>query len=93
MNTKKQDTLPSFLNTEINTIAYFLFLATGSIMLSPQKVSIFTSRSEISLERDRAECRGIPHTKLGKQSGSDRVLYNVYDIGKFIVSRKSKVMS
>ena len=91
--TTTQKTLPSFLDTEVNLLAYMIFLATGSLVISAEKTSIFTTRSEISLERDRAEGIGIPSTKLGKQTGSDRVLYNVYDISKFIVSRKRKVMA
>lgn len=84
--------IPDLIHTEVNLLAYLLFITTGSLMISTKEASVFTTRSEISLERDRAEGIGIPYTKLGKGNGSDRVLYNVYDVSKYIVSRKVKVM-
>lgn len=88
-----QKTLPSFLNTEINLLAYMIFLSIGSLVITAQQTAVFTMRSEISLKRDREEGIGIPYVKLGKQLGSDKVLYGIYDVAKFIVSRKSKVIS
>jgi len=92
-NTKQNHKIPDLIHTEVNLLAYMLFLTTGRLMITPKETSLFTKRSEISLERDRASALGIPHTKLGRGNGSDRVLYNVYDIAKYIVSKKSKVIS
>ena len=80
-------------STEINDIASLLFNKYGSVTLSTENTAEATTRSTISLTRDRASGIGIPYMKLGAGSGSDRVMYSVYDIAKFIVSRKQKVMS
>ncbi len=84
INTKEQ---------EVNTLVRILFEEYKSLTIDPQATSAVTRRSEVSLRRDRAEGTGIPHTKVGKGKGSDRTMYNIYDIAKFIVSRKTKVVS
>ncbi len=86
MNTIKQE-------TEVKVLVNVLFGEFKSITIPPEPTARITKRSEISLKRDRDQGIGIPFTKLGKQTGSDRVLYNIYDVVKFVVSRKSKVMS
>lgn len=83
MNTEKQE--------EVKVLVSMLFQEYKSITVSTEDTAKITQRSKISLDRDRAEGVGIPCTKLGKGSGSDRVLYNIYDIAKFIVTRKRKV--
>ena len=80
-------------NEEVKVLVNVLFGEFKSLTISPELTSRVTKRSEVSLKRDRDEGIGIPFSKLGKQTGSDRVLYNIYDVAKFIVSRKSKVMS
>ena len=80
-------------NVEISFTAKMLFEKEKTLLLTPERVADNIPRSEVSLRRDRAEGIGIPYTKLGKGTGSDRVLYSVYDIAKFIVGRKKKVMS
>ncbi|HIP20222.1 MAG TPA: hypothetical protein EYG70_03770 [Sulfurimonas sp.] len=85
MNTEK--------NEEIKVLASMLFEEYKSLTVSTDIVAEITQRSKVSLDRDRAEGIGIPCSKLGKGSGSDRVLYNIYDIAKFIVGRKMKVAS
>jgi len=84
MNTEKQN--------EVKVLASMLFTEYKSLTVSTYETANITQRSKISLDRDRAEGVGIPCTKLGKRKGSDRVLYNIYDIAYFIVSRKMKVM-
>lgn len=76
---------------EIVSLTKLLFDEYKSLTLSPEIVAKLTNRSEVSLSRDRAEGIGIPCTKLGKNRGSDRVLYSIHDISNFIVSRKKKV--
>lgn len=80
-------------NRDEHLIAFMLFLVTKQIVLSPRVTSIFIQRSEKSLEKDRANCSGLPYVKLGAQSGSDRVYYSVTDIAHHIVSRKVKTIS
>lgn len=77
---------------EVNFTANMLFSEEKTLLITPKRTSEIILRSEISLSRDRAEGIGIPYTKLGKGSGSDRVLYNVFDIARFVVFRKRKVM-
>lgn len=84
MNSRKQD--------EVKTLAAMLFGEYKSLTISTDDTAKITQRSRISLDRDRAEGIGIPCTKLGKRKGSDRVLYNIYDIAHFVVSRKMKVI-
>ena len=84
MNGMKQD-------KEIKVLVDVLFEEYKSLTLPPDITSTAMGRSQASLKRDRDAFRGIPFTKLGQQTGSDKVLYNIYDIAKFIVSRKTKV--
>ena len=84
MNTKKQE--------EVKVLAAMLFGEYKSLAVTTDDTAIITKRSKMSLTRDRAEGAGIPCTKLGKKQGSDRALYNIYDIAHFIVSRKMKVI-
>ena len=84
MNTEKQE-------TEVKILVNVLFQEYKSLTLPPVQTAKVVPRSEFSLKRDRDEGIGIPYTKVGKQTGSDKVLYNIYDIAKFIVSRKTKV--
>jgi len=85
MNTEKQE--------EVKVLASMLFEEHKTLMIHTDIVAQITQRSKISLDRDRAEGIGIPCSKLGKRKGSDRVLYNIYDVAKFIVGRKMKVAS
>ena len=85
MNTEKQN--------EVKVLVSMLFTEYKSLTVSTDETAKITQRSRISLHRDRAEGVGIPCTKLGKRKGSDRVLYSIYDIAHFIVSRKMKVMA
>lgn len=78
-------------NTEIKTLVEVLFSKFGKLTLNTDELSGVTGRSVISLKRDRAEAVGIPSTRLGKKNGSDRALYNIYDVAKFLVSRKIQV--
>ena len=78
--------------TEIKDIAALLFEKYGAVTISTENTAEATTRSAISLTRDRASGIGIPYVKLGAGSGSDRVMYSIFDIAKFIVSRKQKVM-
>ena len=84
MNNTKQD--------EVKILASMLFNEYKSLTVSTDDTAKITRRSKISLDRDRAEGIGIPCTKLGKRKGSDKNLYNIYDICRFIVSRKMKVI-
>ena len=79
--------------TEVDTLVKLLFGEHKTLTIPPKPTAKAVGRSEVSLSRDRSEGIGIPHTKLGKGNGSDRVQYNIYDIAKFIVSRKTKVVS
>jgi len=85
MNTEKQE--------EVKVLASMLFEEHKTLMLPTDIVARITNRSKISLDRDRSEGIGIPCSKLGKRKGSDRVLYNIYDVAKFIVGRKMRVAS
>ena len=84
MNGMKED-------KEIKVLVNVLFEEFKSLTIPPKPTAKVVPRSEFSLKRDRDEGIGIPYTKVGKQTGSDKVLYNIYDIAKFIVSRKTKV--
>jgi len=84
MNTEKQD-------TEVKILVNVLFQEFKSLTIPPDLTSTLVRRSEHSLRRDHDEKIGIPVTKVGRQSGSDKIFYNIYDIAKFIVSRKTKV--
>ena len=84
MNGMKQD-------KEIKVLVDVLFEEYKSLTLPPDLTSTSVRRSEHSLRRDRDEKIGIPFTKVGRQSGSDKIFYNIYDIASFLVSRKTKV--
>lgn len=85
MNTTKQD-------QEIKVLVDVLFREFRSLTILPKPTSEITRRSEMSLKRDRYLGVGMPYTKLGSKKGSDKVQYNIYDVAKFVVLRKSKVM-
>jgi len=78
-------------NTEVKTLSELLFEKYKKLTLNTTETAQSIDRSAISLSRDRAAGVGIPFTKLGRGNGSDRVMYNIYDIAKFIVSRKTRV--
>lgn len=75
---------------EIKELSNLLFSRFNSLTLTTEQTSQATNRSVMSLQRDRREAVGIPYTKLGRNSGSDKALYNVMDIAKFIVTNKIK---
>ena len=77
---------------ELDGIAKLLFNKFDSLMLNADQTASVVGRSKVSLSRDRGSGIGIPYTSLGAGKGSDRALYNVYDIGRFIISRKVKVI-
>lgn len=81
------------MNEEIKVLAQMLFDKYKTLTLTEEELSDAVHRSKVSLARDRMKARGIPYTKLGAGNGSDKSLYSVYDVAKFIVSRKTKVMS
>ena len=81
------------INEEVKTLSRLLFEKYESITLYPKDVAKVVGRSEISLYRDRLKSKGIPYTKLGARSGSDRVVYTIYDVAKFVAKRKIKVTS
>lgn len=72
------------------TLAELLFNKYGKLLLTTKETAAVTGRSTISLERDRYKATGIPCTKLGN-GGSDKALYNINDIDKYVNSRKMKV--
>jgi len=78
---------------EVKILVSVLFEEYKSLTIPPKLTAKVITRSEISLRGDRKDGIGIPVTKVGKQSGSDKVLYSIYDIAKFLVSRKTKVVS
>lgn len=78
-------------NIETKTLVEVLFAKFGKLTINTEELSEVIGRSAISIKRDRSEAVGIPSTRLGKKSGSDRALYNLYDIAKFLVSRKMMV--
>ncbi len=84
MNGMKQD-------KEIKVLVDVLFEEYKSLTIPPEPTAKVVTRSEFSLKRDRDEGIGIPFTKVGKQTGSDKILYSIYDIASFVVSRKTKV--
>lgn len=75
---------------ESKELANLLFLKYGSLTLNTIQTAEATNRSKISLERDRRNASGIPYTKLGANAGSDKALYSVMDIAKYVVSKKVK---
>jgi len=75
---------------EVKELSSLLFSKFNSLTLTTEQTSQATNRSIISLQRDRRNAEGIPYTKLGRNSGSDKALYNVMDIAKYIVKNKYK---
>lgn len=75
---------------EIKELSSLLFSKFNSLTLTTEQTSQATNRSIISLQRDRRNATGIPYTKLGANAGSDKALYSVMDIAKFIVSNRIK---
>ena len=80
-NTEKQ---------EVIILTELLFKQYKSLILPPKTVSQLVKRSEVSLRKDRTDATGIPYTKSGKGSGSDRVGYNIYDVAEYVVAKKIK---
>ena len=76
--------------TEINFLAKMLFDKYNSLAITVDQTEEATQRSKVSLARDRAAAMGIPYTKLGKGGGSDKVMYSIYDVARFVVGRKQK---
>ena len=79
--------------TEVKVLVNVLFQEYKSLTIPPKPTAKVVTRSESSLKRDRDEGIGIPVTKVGRQQGSDKTLYSIYDIAKFLVARKTKVVS
>jgi hypothetical protein len=75
---------------EVKELASLLFGKFNSLTLTTEQTSQATNRSVISLQRDRRNATGIPYTKLGANAGSDKALYSVTDIAKYIVNNKFK---
>ena len=78
---------------EVKVLVNVLFDEFKSLTIPPKPTAKLVTRSESSLKRDRDEGIGIPVTKVGRQQGSDKTLYSIYDIAKFLVARKTKVVS
>jgi hypothetical protein len=75
---------------EIKELSSLLFSKFNSLTLTTEQTSQATNRSIISLQRDRRNATGIPYTKLGANAGSDKALYSITDIAKYIVSNRIK---
>lgn len=75
---------------EEKELSGLLFNKFNSLTLTTEQTAQATQRSIISLQRDRRNATGIPYTKLGNKSGSDRALYSVTDIARYIVDNKFK---
>jgi hypothetical protein len=75
---------------EIKELSSLLFDKFNSLTLTTEQTSKTTNRSVISLQRDRRNAEGIPYTKLGRNAGSDKALYSITDIAKYIVNNKIK---
>ena len=75
---------------EIKELSSLLFSKFNSLTLTTEQTSQTTNRSVISLQRDRRNAEGIPYVKLGRNAGSDKALYNIMDIAKFIVGNRVK---
>ncbi len=73
---------------EIKELSSLLFSKFNSLTLTTEQTAEATQRSVISLQRDRRNAAGIPYTKLGNKTGSDRALYSITDIAKYIVNNK-----
>ena len=77
---------------EIKELSSLLFSNYNSLTLTTEQTAQATNRSVISLQRDRRNATGIPYTKLGANAGSDRALYSITDIAKYIVNNKIKTL-
>lgn len=77
---------------EVKELSNLIFNEFKSLTLTTEQTATVTQRSIVSLQRDRRNATGIPYTKLGNKTGSDRALYSVMDIAKYIVNNKAKVM-
>lgn len=75
---------------EIKELSSLLFSKFNSLTLTTEQVAQATQRSIMSLQRDRRNATGIPYTKLGANAGSDKALYSVTDIAKYIVGNRIK---
>ncbi len=75
---------------EVQHLSNLLFSEYGALTLDTEQTAKATQRSIVSLQRDRRNATGIPYTKLGANAGSDKALYSVMDIAKFIVNNKIK---
>ena len=75
---------------EVKELSSLLFDKFNSLTLTTEQTSQATNRSVISLQRDRRNATGITYTKLGANAGSDKALYSVTDIAKYIVNNKIK---
>ena len=75
---------------EVKELSSLLFDKFNSLTLTTEQTSQATNRSVISLQRDRRNAEGIPYTKLGRNAGSDKALYNVMDIAKHIINNRIK---
>lgn len=75
---------------EVKELSSLLFSKFNSLTLTTEQTSQATNRSVISLQRDRRNAEGIPYTKLGRNSGSDKALYSITDIAKYIVNNRVK---
>jgi len=72
---------------EEKELSSLLFNKFNSLTLTTEQTAQATQRSVISLQRDRRNAAGIPYTKLGNKTGSDRALYSITDIAKYIVQK------
>jgi hypothetical protein len=86
-------TLRNLENNELGLLTVIIFMHLGALVASREETSKLIKRSVPSLKRDQAEGVGIPTCQLGKETGSDQTYYNIYDISRFIISRKKKVLS
>ena len=77
-------------NAEAQELSSLLFNKFNSLTLTTEQTAQATQRSVVSLQRDRRNATGIPYTKLGNKTGSDRALYSITDIAKYIVDNKIK---
>lgn len=75
---------------EVKELSSLLFSKFNSLTLTTEQTAQATQRSIISLQRDRRNATGIPYTKLGNKCGSDKALYSIMDIAKYIVSNRVK---
>ena len=75
---------------EVKELSSLLFGKFNAITLTTEQTAQSTQRSVISLQRDRRNATAIPYTKLGNKCGSDKALYSITDIAKYIVSNRVK---